>query len=68
MAIAAGVIGGLFEAAVAAHVEMAAERSRATELDGRKHPTLTRRQPMRLLEFGSVRSDDVGYLEAGPPG
>jgi hypothetical protein len=40
MAIAAGVVGRLLEAAAATHIEMAAERSGATELDSRKHPTL----------------------------
>ena len=68
MAIAAGVESGLFETAVAAHVEMAAERSRATELDGRKHPPLRQRQVKPLLELGAVRSDDVGNLETRPPG
>jgi hypothetical protein len=40
MPIAAGVVGGAFKAAAAAHVEMAAERRRATKLNGRKHTPL----------------------------
>lgn len=68
MSIAAGVIDRSLEAAVAAHLEMAAERSRTTELDRRKYPALGVRQVMMPLELGAVRSDDISHLERWPPG
>ena len=68
MSIAAGVIDRSLKAAVAAHLEMTAERSRTTELDRRQHPALGLRQVVMLLELGAVRSDDISHLERWPPG
>jgi hypothetical protein len=47
---------------------MTAERGRAAPLDGGEHTFLGRTQPVLDFERDSVLADDIGDVEAGPPG
>jgi hypothetical protein len=66
--IATGVVRGLLMSARATHFEMAAEHGGAAPLDGGQHTSLGSTQPILGFELGSVLTDDIGDVEAGPSG
>jgi hypothetical protein len=66
--IAAGVVCGLLMPARAAHLDMPAEGGRAALRDRSEHTPLRYTEPVLGFELGPVLSDDLGDVEAGPPG
>jgi len=62
--IAARVVCGLRVAARRAHVEVSAERGRATESDRAERALLIEGQRASVLERTAMRADDIGDLEA----
>src|SRR5271169_7197290 len=66
--VAAGIVGDAGLAAILTPLDMAAERSRPTRLDGRYDPTLSETQAAGVIGTisGAMAAEDVCHLERRP--